>query len=144
MHEVFLTDLAVVMIAAGLVTVLFHRLRQPVVLGYMIAGLLIGPKLFKHGLIQNQGSIQTLAELGVILLMFGIGLKFSLRKLFEVGPLAIASGALELMLMIWLGYQLGRLFGWGPADSLFLGAIVSIASTTIIAKTLGDLRLTDQ
>ena len=89
MHEVtFLQDLAIVMIVAGLVTVLFHRLKQPVVLGYILAGVIIGPHTPPFPLIADEETIQTLSELGVIFLMFSLGLEFSLRKLREVGATA--------------------------------------------------------
>src|SRR3954468_12589813 len=127
MHPVtFLQDLAVVMIVAGFVTVLFHRLKQPVVLGYIIAGVIIGPHTPPFPLIHDKQAIDTLAELGVILLMFSIGLEFSLRKLRQVGWSALIAAVLEILLMVWLGYQIGRLFGWSTMDSIFLGAMLSI------------------
>ena len=141
----FLQDMAVVMITAGLVTVIFHRLRQPVVLGYILAGVIIGPYTPPYQLIQNEHrSIETLAELGIILLMFGLGLHFSLRKLASVGATALVAAVLEILVMLFIGYQIGRIFGWSPMDSIFLGAILSISSTTIIIKALSDLgRLKD-
>src|SRR4030095_11606450 len=140
MHGVaLLQDLAVVMIVAALVTVLFHRFKQPVVLGYIIAGVIIGPHTPPFPLIHDQQTIDTLAELGVILLMFSLGLEFSLRKLRQVGGTAFIAAFLEILLMIWVGYEIGRLFGCRTMDSIFLGAILSISSTTIIVKALGDL-----
>lgn len=141
MHESFLQDLAVVMIVAGLVTVLFHRLKQPVVLGYILAGVIIGPHTPPFPLIENQETIETLAELGIVLLMFSLGLEFNLRKLKAVGVTALLAALFEILVMVGLGYQLGRWFGWSDMDSLFLGAILSISSTTIIIKALGDLGL---
>ncbi|HEY8331319.1 MAG TPA: cation:proton antiporter [Pseudomonas sp.] len=137
----FIQDLAVLMLAAGLVTVLCHRLQQPVVLGYIVAGFLIGPHTPPVALISDEQSIRTLAELGVIFLMFGLGLEFRLRRLLRVGPTAILAAFFEIVLMIWLGYQLGRLFAWSHMDALFLGAILAISSTTIIVKALGDLKM---
>lgn len=134
-----LQDLAVVMIAAGVVTLLFHRLRQPVVLGYILAGVIIGPHTPPFPLIRDEASIETLAELGVILLMFSLGLEFSLRTLRRVGATAAIAAALEIALMLWVGYSAGRWFGWSAMDSLFLGAILSISSTTIIVKALREL-----
>src|SRR5258705_10281184 len=138
MHTL-LQDLAVVMIVAGLVTIVCHRFKQPVVLGYIIAGVIIGPHTPPFPLIHDENTINTLAELGVILLMFSLGLEFSLGKLKQVGVSAFIAAALEILLMVWVGYELGRLFGWTTMDSIFLGAILSISSTTIIIKTLGDL-----
>src|SRR6266508_3778514 len=122
----FLQDLAVVMIVAGMVTVLFHRFKQPVVLGYILAGVIIGPHTPPFPLIQDEKTIRTLAELGVILLMFSLGLEFSLRKLKRVGVTALVAATLEILLMIWVGYEVGRLFGWRVMDSIFLGAMLSI------------------
>ena len=140
MHEVtFLQDLAVVMMVAALVTVLCHRLKQPVVLGYIIAGVIIGPHTPPFPLIQDQESIRTLSELGVVFLMFSLGLEFSLRKLRKVGVSALIAAGLEILLMVWLGYQIGLAFGWRSMDCLFLGAMLSISSTTIIIKALQEL-----
>jgi CPA2 family monovalent cation:H+ antiporter-2 len=127
------------MIAAGLVTVLFHRLRLPVVLGYILAGVIVGPHISPFPLVEDRDAIQTLSQLGVILLMFSLGLEFSLRKLREVGAAALIAATLKILLVVWAGYVLGILFGWSKTDSLFLGAILSISSTTIIVKALEDL-----
>src|SRR6185436_10121529 len=145
MHEIaFLKDLAVVMIVAGLVTVIFHRFKQPVVLGYILAGVIIGPHTPPFPLIRDKETIATLAELGVILLMFSIGLEFSLRKLRKVGGTAFIAAFLEILLMVWIGYEIGQLFGWSTMNSIFLGAMISISSTTIIAKSLTDLGKTKE
>jgi CPA2 family monovalent cation:H+ antiporter-2 len=140
----FLQDLAVVMIAAALAAVLCHRLRQPVVLGYILAGLLIGPHTPPASFIQNEESIATLAELGIVFLMFSLGLEFNLRKLRAVGSTAVLASGLEIVLMVAVGYQIGRWFGWTTMDSLFLGAMLSISSTTIIVKALGELGLSKE
>lgn len=140
MHAaIFLQDLAVVMIVAGLVTVVFHRLGQPVVLGYILAGVIIGPHTPPFPLIHEEHTTSTLSELGLILLMFSLGLEFSLRKLKKVGASAFIAAFLEILLMVWVGYEIGQLFGWSTMDSIFLGAILSISSTTIIIKALGEL-----
>src|SRR5262245_39812128 len=145
MHGViFLQDLAVVLILAGLVTVIFHRFKQPVVLGYIIAGVIIGPHTPPSPLVEDAETIKTLSELGVVLLMFSLGLEFSLRKLKEVGGTAFISAFLEILLMVWVGYQVGRMFGWSVMDSIFLGAMLSISSTTIIIKVLGELGKTKE
>ncbi|MFX1734590.1 cation:proton antiporter [Paraburkholderia sp. A1RI_3L] len=137
----FIQDLAVVMVLAGIVTVLFHRLRQPVVLGYIAAGVIIGPYTPPFQLIHDEQTIQTLGELGVVFLMFSLGLEFSLRKLFRVGATAVVAALSEIVLMLWIGFEIGRAFGWSPMDSLFLGAILAISSTTIIVKALSELGL---
>ena len=145
MHGVaFLQDLAVVMIVAGLVTIICHRLKQPVVLGYIIAGVIIGPHTPPFPFIKDEESIQTLAELGVVFLMFSLGLEFSLRKLRKVGFAALIAAALEILLMVWVGFEIGRAFGWKAMDCIFLGAMLSISSTTIIVKALGELGRTKE
>jgi len=143
MHSLsFLQDLAVVMVLAGVVTVLFHRLKQPVVLGYILAGFLIGPHSPPATLIHDEGTINTLAELGVILLMFSLGLEFSLGKLKRVGTTALLAALMEIFAMGWIGYEVGQAFSWSQTDSLFLGAMLSMSSTTIIIKVLNELGLT--
>src|SRR5882672_4895343 len=145
MHTItFLQDLAVVMIVAGLVTIVFHRLKQPVVLGYIIAGVIIGPHTPPFPLISDSETIHTLSELGVIFLMFSLGLEFSLRKLRQLGGSAFIAAFLEILLMVWAGYEIGRFFGWGTMDSIFLGAMLSISSTTIIIKALAELGKTKE
>jgi CPA2 family monovalent cation:H+ antiporter-2 len=141
MHSGFLQDLAIVMAVAGLVTLLFHYLKQPVVLGYILAGVIIGPNTPPFPLVHDRHTIEQLSELGVILLMFGLGLHFSLKKLASVGPTALIAATLEILIMVVAGYGLGRAFGWSPMTSLFLGAILSISSTTIIIKALQELGL---
>jgi CPA2 family monovalent cation:H+ antiporter-2 len=131
----FLGDLAVVLTVAAVSTVLFQRLRQPVVLGYLVAGLLIGPHVLGLG---NLDTLHTLSELGVMLLMFSLGLEFGIRKLLGLGPRALMIGAVEVGLMLWLGFTAGRLFGFGVRESFFLGAILSISSTMIVAKTFSE------
>ena len=140
MHETtFLQDLAIVMSVAALATLIFRQVGQPVVLGYILAGVVIGPHTPPFALIEDEHAIETLAELGIIFLMFALGLEFSLRKLKEVGATAFIAASLEILLMIFAGYALGRAFGWNQMDSIFLGAILSISSTTIIIKALEGL-----
>ncbi|TRX73901.1 cation:proton antiporter [Pseudomonas mangiferae] len=142
MHAIsFIQDLAVIMLVAGVVTVLCHRFRQPVVLGYIVAGFIIGPHTPPFGLIHDEETIKILAELGVIFLMFFLGLEFSLRKLASVGSTAFLAAFMEIVLMVWLGYEIGRFFGWTHMDAIFLGAILAMSSTTIIVKALGDLKM---
>lgn len=140
MHALsFIQDLAVIMMVAGVVTLIFHRLKQPVVLGYILAGLLIGPHTPPYSLINDQQTIETLAQLGIVFLMFSLGLEFSLRKLRAVGATAVIGALAEIVVMVWIGYEIGRYFGWKTMDSIFLGAMLSISSTTIIVKTLEEL-----
>jgi len=140
MHTVnFLQDLAVVMITAGLVIVAFRRLKQPVTLGYIIAGMIIGPHTPPYALIHDEATINTLSELGVILLMFSLGLEFSLRKVKAVGVPALLGAVTEILVLFWIGFEIGRFFGWRTMDSVFLGAMLSMSSTTVIIKVLSDM-----
>lgn len=140
MHELtFLQDLAIVMSVAAIATILFRQFKQPVVLGYILAGVIVGPHSPPIAFIGDEHAIETLAQLGVIFLMFALGLEFSFRKLQKVGAAAFIAASLEILLMILAGYELGRAFGWNHMDSIFLGAILSISSTTIIIKALEGL-----
>ena len=134
-------DLAVVMAAAAVATILCQRLKQPVVLGYILAGIFIGPNTPPVSLVTDEGAIKTLSELGVILLMFSIGIHFSFRKLREVGLAAVVAAVVEIAGMFLVGYEAGKWLGWGRMDSIFLGAVLSISSTTIIAKALEAMGL---
>ncbi|MBI3798415.1 MAG: cation:proton antiporter [Deltaproteobacteria bacterium] len=134
----FLRDLAVVMAVSAIITVLFHLLRQPVVLGYLVAGVIIGPHTPPFSLVTDLQIIHTLAELGIVLLLFSLGLEFNLKKLRQVGAVAVLAAVLEIFFMLWLGYATGQFFGWGVVDSLFLGALLSISSTTIIVQVLRE------
>lgn len=133
---IFLQDMATVMVVGAISMIVCRRLHLPVVLGYIVAGFAIGPHTPPYSLITDIHSIHTLSALGVILLLFSIGLEFSLTKLMKVGAVAFIASTLEILLMLWVGYSLGKLMGWSQMNSLFLGAILSISSTTIIAKIL--------
>lgn len=135
--SLFLESLAVVLCVAAATTVLCQRVRLPVVLGYLLAGVLIGPHM-PPLLVADAGIIGTLSELGVILLMFYIGMELSLRKLAEVGPRGFAVVLVELGLMLSLGYVAGRLAGFNPIECAFLAAMLAISSTTIIARTFEE------
>jgi CPA2 family monovalent cation:H+ antiporter-2 len=137
----FIHDLAIIMLIAGVVTVLFHRLKQPVVLGYIVAGGIIGPHTPPSPLISGQHTTDILAELGVIFLMFSLGLEFSLRKLRAVGATVAVAGLAEIVLLIWIGFEIGRHVGWKSTDTLFLSVMMAIFSTTIIARALDELGL---
>ncbi|MCP3099793.1 cation:proton antiporter [Myxococcus sp. K15C18031901] len=135
-HEV-LQAIAIVLCVAAVTTVLFQRLRQPVVLGYILAGLVVGP-FVPIPLVANPEVVTTLSELGVILLMFSLGLEFSLRKLFSVGLTAGLTAVIQCSIMVWLGFVVGRAFGWTTLESIFTGALIAISSTTIIAKAFDE------
>jgi monovalent cation:H+ antiporter-2, CPA2 family len=138
---IFIQDLAILMLIAGFAIILCYQFSQPMVLGYILAGVIIGPHTPPFSLILDETTIRTFAELGVIFLMFSLGLEFTFDKLSKVGKTAIIAATLEIVLMIWIGYGLGILFGWTTMNSIFLGAILSISSTTIIVKVLSDLGL---
>ncbi len=137
--HIFLRALALVLGIAAVTTVLFHRLRLPVVLGYVLAGIIVGPYM-PIPLYADRTVVQTLSELGVILLMFSLGLEFSLRKLVRVGGSAGLVMIIEVSVMLWLGYMVGQLLGFSTVESVFTGAIVSISSTMIIVKTFTEQR----
>ena len=122
---------------AAVTTVLFQVIRQPVVVGYLIAGMVVGPYV-PIPLVADSQRIHSLSELGVILLMFALGLEFSIRKLISLGPTAGFVTALQVGLMIWLGYLAGQALGWTDLESIFMGAALSISSTTIVAKAYGE------
>jgi CPA2 family monovalent cation:H+ antiporter-2 len=132
----FLESLALVLCVAALTTVFFQWLRQPVVLGYLIAGLIIGPHV-PFPLVGDPIVVHTLSELGVILLMFSLGLEFHLGKLFSARAAGLTT-LVENSIMVWLGFVTGRAFGWTMMESIFSGAIVAISSTTIIAKVFDE------
>lgn len=137
MGSAILQDLVVVMVIAAAVTILFYRLRQPVVLGYLLAGAIVGPHAMR--LVIDTASIDGLAELGIIFLMFGVGLEFDLRKLRKVGVKATIAAGVQIALMIWIGFEVGKALGWSLMDSIFLGAIISMSSTVIIIKILTEM-----
>jgi CPA2 family monovalent cation:H+ antiporter-2 len=142
MHDAtqFLQTLTIVLAAAAVTTVLFQRFRQPVLLGYLLAGMLVGPHV-SIPLTADVNVVQTLAELGVILLMFSLGIEFSLQKLMRVGATAGFITVIQCSLMVWLGYVAGHLLGWTWLESLTAGAVIAISSTTIIVKAFEELRI---
>jgi hypothetical protein len=134
----FLQGLAMVLCIAALTTVVCQRLGLPVVVGYLLAGMVVsdqtpGPRL------ADPSSVQTLSELGVILLMFSLGLDFSLRRLVRTGMVAALVALVETSLMIWLGSTTAQLLGWQGLAALFAGATVAISSTTIVVKSFAAL-----
>jgi len=139
MHDphAFLQNLALVLAVAAVTTIVFQRLRQPVIFGYLLAGMIVGPHI-PIPLVADEEMIRTLAELGVILLLFSLGLEFSLRRLLQVGPTAGLVALAQSSAMVWIGYVLGQLFGWTHLESVYAGAIIAISSTTIIAKAFEE------
>jgi CPA2 family monovalent cation:H+ antiporter-2 len=139
MHGVtFLQDLAVVMLVAALVTLLFRRLQQPAVFGYIVAGLIISPYTPPFPLVKNVEAIEGMADLGVVFVMFSLGLEFSFRKLKAVGFPALVVAAFEILVVMWVGYSAARLMGWTAIEGLFLGIMLALTSSTIVIKALRD------
>jgi len=136
--ESLLHSLAVVMVTAGCVSAVFHRIGLPVALGYILAGVLVGPNTPQFPLVADRAAIQTLSDLGVVFLLFCVGLEFNLRRLARVGFGAGLTAALEIALMLWVGYHLGQFFGWSAMNSVFLGAMLSITSSTFLVATLAE------
>jgi len=135
----FIQDLAVVLLVGGLAALVCHWLDQPKVVGYIVAGLVIGPNTPPFSLVVDEGTIHTLGDLGVVFLMFSLGLEFNLRRMRKAGATAVVTGTMDVVIMVCLGYLLGRQLGWTPVESLFLGAIICDSSTTVLIKTLQDL-----
>ncbi len=133
----FLENLALVLCTAALTSFVFQRLKQPVVFGYLLAGMIVGPYLPTH-LAADERVVRTLSELGVILLMFTLGLEFRLKQVATIAATSGLAALLETSAMFGLGYVAGQLLGWTTIESVFTGAIISISSTTIIAKAFGE------
>ncbi len=136
----FLQNLAVVLCVAAVATVVFQRLRQPVVFGYLLAGMIIGPHI-QIPLVADPQTVRALSELGVILLMFSLGLEFSIRKLVLVSQKAGAVALFECSVMISIGYLVGQMLGFTRMESIFTGAITGISSTTIIVKAFQEQKV---
>jgi len=136
----FLQNLAVVLCVAAVATVVFQRLRQPVVFGYLLAGMIIGPHI-QIPLVADPQTVRALSELGVILLMFSLGLEFSIRKLVQVSQKAGVVALFECSMMISLGYFVGQVLGFTRLESIFVGAITGISSTTIIVKAFHEQKV---
>lgn len=134
-------DLGIILMTGALVSILFKKLKQPLVLGYLIAGFFLGPNFPFFFTVKDTESVKIWAELGVIFLLFGLGLEFSFKKISNVGKTAGIGALIETMIMLILGFSLGQLLSFSYLDSIFLGAMVSISSTTIIVKALEELNL---
>lgn len=139
-----ISDLAVILISAGLVTLLFKWLKQPVVLGYIVAGILAGPAIEEIPTVTDVESIRIWADIGVVFLLFALGLDFSFKKLMKVGGTAVIGAVTVVIGMMTVGYITGLSLGWGHMNSLFLGGMLSMSSTTIIFKAFDDMGLRNQ
>ena len=137
-------DLALILVVAGFVTLLFKKLKQPLVLGYIVAGFLVSPHMSYTMSVVDQGDIQTWADIGVIFLLFSLGLDFSIKKILKMGASPIIAACTIIFSMILLGVIVGHSFGWKEMDCIFLGGMVAMSSTTIIYKAFSDMGLTQQ
>ena len=134
-------DLALLLAVAAVATIVCRRFKQPLVLGYVVAGFLVSPAIGWIPNIVETADVSTWSQIGVIFLMFGLGLQFSVVKLTTVGRPALVTAVVEMSLMIAAGFACGTLLGWSPSTSLFLGGMLAISSSSIIVKTFGELGL---
>ena len=137
-------DLALILVVAGIVTLVFKRLKQPLVLGYVVAGFLVSPHMpYLASVVDNQ-NIQTWADIGVMFLLFSLGLDFSFKKILKMGASPIISTITIIFCMMMLGVLVGHMFGWSKMDCIFLGGMLAMSSTTIIYKAFDDLGIRQQ
>ncbi len=139
-----IADLALILIAAAITTLIFKKLKQPLVLGYIVAGLLVGQHVSLFPTVSDEANIKIWSEIGVIFLLFSLGLEFSFKKLIKVGGASSITAIVEVVFMLILGYLIGQLMGWSSMDSIFLGGILSISSTTIIIRAFEELGIKGQ
>ena len=139
--EPLIADLALILICAGIMTLVFKKLKQPLVLGYIVAGFIASPHFSLTPSVIDTASIHTWSDIGVIFLLFALGLEFSFKKIVKVGGPAVIAALTIIFGMIFLGFTVGSSFGWSKMDALFLGGMISMSSTTIIYKAFEDLGL---
>ncbi|RZJ70407.1 cation:proton antiporter [Flavobacterium sp.] len=139
-----ISDLGLILMTAAVAILLFRSIKQPVVLGYLIAGFLAGNHFSFFPSVTDTHSVEIWAEIGIIFLLFSLGLEFSFKKLMKVGGTASITGLTQIILMIAIGYGAGRLMGWKVMDAIFLGVMISVSSTTIILKTFEELNVKAQ
>lgn len=139
-----INDLALILICAGVMTLIFKKLKQPLVLGYIVAGFISSPHITFTPSVVDSANIQTWSEIGVIFLLFALGLEFSFKKLMKVGGPAVISACTIILCMIMVGAFVGWSFGWKRMDCIYLGGMLAMSSTTIIYKAFDDLGLRQQ
>ena len=139
-----ISDLGLILMTAAVAVLLFKKIKQPLVLGYLIAGFLAGPHFVFFPTVKEVNSVEVWAEIGVIFLLFSLGLEFSFKKLMKVGGSASITAVTQIISMVVIGYVVGQWIGWDRMDSVFLGVILSISSTTIILKTFDELGVKTQ
>jgi CPA2 family monovalent cation:H+ antiporter-2 len=139
-----ISDLGLILVTAAIAVLLFRKLKQPLVLGYLVAGFLASSQFDFFPTVKDMDSVKVWAEIGIIFLLFSLGLEFSFKKLMKVGGTASITALTQIIFMVVLGYLIGQLMNWGTLNSLFLGVILSISSTTIILKTFDELGVKTQ
>lgn len=137
-------DLALILMVAGIVTIIFKKLKQPLVLGYIVAGFLVSPHMPYLVSVMDETDIKTWADIGVIFTLFSLGLDFSFKKIVKMGASPIIATAVIVFCMMMLGMTVGHGFGWGRMDCIFLGGMLAMSSTTIIYKAFDDMGLRQQ
>lgn len=143
--EKLIVDLAWILIIAGVTTLICKKLKQPVIIGYVLAGFLLSPVTqFFPMFVGSTEEIEVLADIGVIFLMFALGLEFNLHKMIQVGVSGTLSAAVQILGMVFVGYLVGMLLGWSATDSLFLGGMLSMSSTIITVKAIEDCNMMDR
>ncbi len=136
-----ISDLALILVLGAIATVIFKMLKQPIVLGYIVAGFLASPHFALLPSVANEANTEFWAQIGIIVLLFSLGLEFSFKKLIDVGGSAILTALIIVLGMMSLGFVVGKYLGFGLVNSLFLGGMISMSSTTIILKALTDLNM---
>lgn len=139
-----ISDLGLILMTAGVAVLIFKKIKQPLVLGYLIAGFLAGPHFALFPTVQEIHNVEVWAEIGVIFLLFSLGLEFSFKKLMKVGGSASITAIVQIVSMLFIGFTTGKLMGWNFMDSIFLGAILSMSSTTIILRAFDELGVKTQ
>ena len=139
-----ISDLALILVSAGIVTLIFKKLNQPLVLGYIVAGFLVGPHMALAPSVVDRADIQTWADIGVMFLLFSLGLDFSFKKILKMGAAPFIAAFTIIFFMMSLGVMVGRAFGWSRMDCIFLGGMLAMSSTTIIYKAFNDMGLRKQ
>ena len=139
-----IADLALILMVAGVVTLIFKRLKQPLVLGYIVAGFLVSPNMPYTPSAVDVANVHLWADIGVMFLLFSLGLDFSFKKILKMGASPVISAVTIIFCMMMLGIVVGHVFGWGKMDCIFLGGMLAMSSTTIIYKAFDDLGLRQQ
>ena len=127
-------DLALILVVAGVVTLIFKKLKQPLVLGYIVAGFLVSPNMPYTASVADMENVHLWADIGVMFLLFSLGLDFSFKKILKMGASPVISTCTIIFCMSMLGFCVGRLFGWEQMDCIFLGGMLAMSSTTIIYR----------